>query len=130
MTPPNDSRPLILVADDDLDNRNIIKLKLEGHGFQVVTACDGDQALRMARETPPALIILDVMMPKLSGFKAARLIKFDAKLKAVPLILLTARTQATDRSTADEVGANLYLTKPFDPEHLLQEVKRLLGQPG
>lgn len=129
MTPPNDSRPLVLVADDDLDNRNIIKLKLEGHGFQVVTACDGDQALRMARETPPTLIILDVMMPKLSGFKAARLIKFDAKLKAVPLILLTARTQATDRSTADEVGANLYLTKPFDPEHLLQEVKRLLGQP-
>jgi len=123
-----DNRMIVLVADDDLDNLNIIKLKLEGHGLQVVTARDGDQALRMAREQPPALIILDVMMPKLSGFKAARLIKFDPKLKAVPLILLTARTQETDRSTGEEVGADLYLTKPFDPEHLLREVKRLLGQ--
>lgn len=123
-----DHRPMVLVADDDLDNLNIIKLKLEGHGFQVTTARDGDQALRMAQEAPPALIILDVMMPKLSGFKAARLIKFDFKLKTVPLILLTARTQETDRSTGEEVGADLYLTKPFDPEHLLKEVKRLLGQ--
>lgn len=125
-----DPRALILVADDDLDNLNIIKLKLEGNGLEVVTARDGDQALRMAREQPPALIILDVMMPKLSGFKTARLIKFDSKLKAVPLILLTARTQETDRSTGGEVGADLYLTKPFDPEHLLKEVKRLLGQTG
>lgn len=125
-----DPRPLVLAADDDLDNLNIIKLKLEAHGLQVVTARDGDQALRMAREQSPALIILDVMMPKISGFKAARLIKFDAKLKAVPLILLTARTQELDRTTGGEVGADLYLTKPFDPEHLLKEVKRLLGPTG
>ncbi len=123
-----DPRPTVLVADDDLDNLNIIKLKLEAHGLEVVTARDGEQALRMARQAPPTLIILDVMMPKLSGFKAARLIKFDAKLKAIPLILLTARTQEADRTTGEEVGADLYLTKPFDPELLLKEVKRLLGQ--
>lgn len=122
-----ESRPIVLVADDDLDNLNIIKLKLEGHGLAVVTARDGDQALRLAREQPPGLIILDVMMPKLSGFKAARLIKFDSKLKPIPLILLTARTQETDRSTGEEVGADLYLTKPYDLEQLLREVKRLLG---
>ena len=118
---------IILVADDDLDNLNIIKLKLTAHGLDVVTARDGEQALRMARESPPSLIILDVMMPKLSGFKAARLIKFDARLSNIPLILLTARTQDTDRSTGEEVGADLYLTKPFDPEVLLKEVQRLLG---
>ena len=118
---------IVLVADDDLDNLNIIKLKLTAHGLEVVTARDGEQALRMARESPPSLIILDVMMPKLSGFKAARLIKFDAWLSNIPLILLTARTQDTDRSTGEEVGADLYLTKPFDPEVLLKEVKRLLG---
>ena len=67
------------------------------------------------------------MMPKLSGFKVARLVKFDAKLKKTPLILLTARTQETDKSLGKEVGADLYLTKPYDLEHLLKEVQRLLG---
>lgn len=121
-----DSPPVVLVADDDLDNLNIIKLKLEEHGLKVVTARDGDQALRFAREFHPALIILDVMMPKLSGFKAARLIKFDSALKTIPLILLTARTQEADRSTGHEVGADLYITKPFDPQQLLEQVQALL----
>lgn len=128
MEPMSDLKT-ILVADDDLDNLNIIKLKLEGHGLKVVTARDGDQALRQVRECLPALIILDVMMPKLSGFKVARLLKFDEKFKQIPLILLTARTQDADRTLGEQVGANLYMTKPFDPEQLLREVKRLLGQP-
>lgn len=117
----------VLAADDDLDTLNIIRMKLEAHQFKVMTAPDGEQALRIFRERRPDLVILDVMMPKLSGFKVARLIKFDAKSKNTPLILLTARTQEADRATGTEVGANVYLTKPFNPEQLLKEVQRLLG---
>ena len=124
MTAPSKT---ILVVDDDLDTLNILLMKFEAHGLKVVTARDGQQALRMAREQSPDLIILDVMMPKLSGFKVARLIKFDAKSRQIPLILLTARTQEADRSLGMEVGADLYVTKPFDPESVLKEVQRLLG---
>ena len=118
---------LILAVDDDLDTLNIIRLKLEAHQLKVVTARDGDEALRMTREQNPDLIILDIMMPKLSGFKVARLIKFDSKTRQTPLIVLTARTQESDRALGFEVGANSYITKPFDPEHLLKEVQQLLG---
>jgi len=120
----------ILACDDDLDTLNIIKIKLEAQqNFKVVTARDGQQALTLIRQHKPDLIILDVMMPKLSGFKVARLVKFDSKSKQIPLILLTARTQEADRSLGTSVGAELYLTKPFDPEQLLKEVLRLLGPP-
>ena len=117
----------ILVIDDDLDTLNIIGIKLEAQQFKVITGRDGQEALSLVRKHHPDLIILDVMMPKLSGFKAARLIKFDAKSKQIPLILLTARTQEADRTLGQEVGADVYITKPFDPENLLKEVKKLLG---
>lgn len=121
------TQKIVLAADDDLDTLNIIRMKLEAHQFKVVTVPDGEQALKAFREQRPDLVILDVMMPKLSGFKVARLIKFDAKSKNTPLILLTARTQEADRTTGNEVGANVYLTKPFSPDQLLKEVQRLLG---
>ncbi len=119
----------VLAVDDDLDTLNIITLKLEAHQIKVATARDGQQALLSARESSPDLIILDVMMPKLSGFKVARLLKFDKKFRDTPLILLTARTQEADRALGNEVGADLYVTKPFDPDELLKEVQRLLGIP-
>lgn len=119
----------VLAVDDDLDTLNIITLKLEAHQIKVTTARDGQQALLLARESSPDLIILDVMMPKLSGFKVARLLKFDKKFRDTPLILLTARTQEADRALGNEVGADLYVTKPFDPDEILREVQRLLGIP-
>ena len=122
-----DSEKTVLAVDDDLDTLNIITLKLQAHRYKVITARDGEQALRLVRENKPDLIIMDVMMPKVSGLQAARIIKFDAKSKSTPLILLTARTQDTDKSIGMQVGANLYLTKPFDPESLLKEVSNLLG---
>jgi len=124
---PQSSPVTILVVDDDLDHLNIVRLKLEAHPFKVITAKDGTEALRLIREHLPSLIILDVMIPKLSGFKVARLLKFDAKVKQIPLILLTARTQEVDRTLGLEVGADAYITKPFDPEFLMKEVKRLLA---
>ena len=119
-------KKVVLVADDDLDNLAVVQLKLEGHGLQVIMARDGEQALRLIREHNPDLVILDVMMPKVSGFKATRLIKFDARYRQIPLILLTARTQEADRTLGLEAGADVYMTKPFDPEQLLKEVQRLL----
>ena len=119
----------VLAVDDDLDTLNIITLKLEAHQIKVTTARDGQQALLLARESSPDLVILDVMMPKLSGFKVARLLKFDKKFRDTPLILLTARTQEADRALGNEVGADLYVTKPFDPDELLKEVQRLLSIP-
>ena len=124
MTPPERT---VLAVDDDLDTLNIITLKLQANGFKVITARDGEQALRIVRERCPDLIVMDVMMPKLSGLQTARLIKFDAKSRAIPLILLTARTQEEDKTIGLKVGANVYLTKPFDPERLLKEITNLFG---
>jgi DNA-binding response OmpR family regulator len=128
MNEPAPSVKTILAIDDDLDTLNIIQMKLEAKQFKVITGRDGQQVLQLVRQHRPDLIIMDVMMPKLSGFKAARLIKFDAKTRDIPLILLTARTQEVDRKTGMEVGADVYMNKPFDPEHLLKEVQRLLGE--
>ena len=116
----------ILIADHDPDNLKIISLKLKAHHFEVIEAKDGEEALRLIRQEKPDVAILDVMMPKLSGFKVTRLIKFDSKLKKIPVILLTARAMETDKTLGGEMGADLYVTKPYDLDHLLQEVQRLI----
>lgn len=125
MSPPTESGggPVVVVADDDVDNLNIIKLKLEANGLKVVTTRDGQAALAAVRQHKPALAILDVMMPRLNGFQVARMIKFDKQLKGIPIILLTARTEESDRTTGSQVGADEYITKPFDPAELLDRVK-------
>ncbi len=129
MSPSNatsDKKPLIVAADDDVDTLNIIKLKLEANGLRVITVRDGQEAISAVRKNHPNLVILDVMMPRLNGFQVARMIKFDSQLKATPVFLLTARTQETDRSLGTKVGADEYLTKPFDPQLLLNTVTNWL----
>ena len=116
----------ILIADHDEDNLKILSLKLETQGFKIIQARDGQEAWTMIREQKPDLLILDIMMPKISGFKLARMVKFDSKLKSIPLILLTARTEEIDKDLGTEVGADLYMTKPYDLEQLIKEVRRLL----
>ena len=118
----------ILIADHDSDNLKILSLKLTSHGMEVIEAKNGEEALRLIRQEKPDAAILDVMMPKLSGFKVTRLIKFDSKLKQIPIILLTARAQEKDKNLGGEMGADLYITKPYDPERILQEVRRLVGK--
>ena len=125
MSEPNQestTRLVVLAADDDVDTLNVIKLKLEARGLSVLTARDGQEAMLMVRRHKPSLVILDIMMPRLNGFQVARMIKFDKTLKATPVILLTARTQAADRRLGMQVGANEYVTKPFDPQQLLDRV--------
>lgn len=117
----------VLAVDDDLDTLNIISLKLEAHGIKVIKARDGYQGFTLFQKHRPDLAILDVMMPKMNGFKVVWLIKHNDASRSTPVILLTARTQESDKKTSEEVKADLYLTKPFDPEELLRQVQRLLG---
>lgn len=118
----------IMVVDDDLDTVEILKLKLEGAGFAVITARDGQECFNKCQETEPDLLIVDVMMPKLSGFKVAKMLKNDKRFENMPIIILTARAQETDRQMSAAVEASAYITKPFDPDEVLKTVRKLLKE--
>jgi two-component system, OmpR family, alkaline phosphatase synthesis response regulator PhoP len=116
----------ILVVDDEKEMVFAIKMALETHGFDVLDAYDGQTALDIAREKAPDLIILDIMLPKIDGYKVCRMLKFDKKYKKTPIILFTARLQQNDEKTGYEVGADAYMTKPFEAQNLLKKIKELL----
>ena len=122
------SKKRILVVDDEQDMIYAVKLQLEARGFEVLTACDGQEGLNVARRESPDLIILDVMLPKVDGYKICRMLKFDRKYNAIPVIMFTARMQEGDRQTGYEVGADAYMAKPFEPRKLLDKINELLKQ--
>lgn len=115
----------ILIVDDEKDIVETIQFVLEAQGYSCITAYDGEKGLKKAKDNNPDLIILDVMMPNINGFKISRLLKFDAKYKDIPIIMLTARSQQEDKMIGEETGADLYMTKPFDIEELVKNVKSL-----
>jgi len=115
----------ILIVDDEEDMLFAVKLQLEQSGFTVLTAQDGKTGLDMARTQKPDLVILDLMLPKLDGYKVCRMLKFDQKYKYIPVILFTARVQYADAKLGYEVGADAYITKPFDPNVLLEKIQEL-----
>ena len=115
----------ILIVDDEKDIVETIQFVLEAQGYSCITAYDGEKGLKKAKDNNPDLIILDVMMPNINGFKISRLLKFDAKYKDIPIIMLTARSQQEDKMIGKETGADLYMTKPFDIEELVKNVKSL-----
>jgi DNA-binding response OmpR family regulator len=117
----------ILLVEDEPDFRMALRIRLQANGYKVLEAEDGVAGLDMARSQNPDLIILDVMLPKMEGYKVARLLKFDEKHRNIPIIMLTARSQQSDRETGSSVGANAYMTKPFKPEELLEVLKKLLA---
>jgi DNA-binding response OmpR family regulator len=92
----------------------------------VITASDGQEGLDKARLEKPDLIILDLMLPKIDGYKVCRMLKFDEKFKQIPIILFTARAQESDIKLGKEVGADAYVTKPFEPAILLTKIKELI----
>ena len=116
----------ILVVDDEPELVKAIEIRLKAENYQVFTAFDGEEGLARAREVLPDLIILDIMLPKLNGFKICRLLKFDEKYKEIPVIMLTAKTDEADKATGKETGANEYITKPFDWKLLMEKVKEYL----
>ena len=118
--------PLILVADDNPDNRAILEARLASQGYQLLSARDGEEAEQMAREHKPDAILLDVMMPKLDGFEVARRLKADASLPFMPILLVTAKTATNDVIAGFNAGADDYLTKPIDQGALLARLRSIL----
>jgi len=103
--------PKILIVDDDVVNRDIIKTRLEAAGYEVAEAANGEEGVNLAQKLPPDLIILDVMMPKVDGLLACRILKSDEKTKSIPIVMLTARSQQLEELRGWESGADEYLTK-------------------
>lgn len=119
-------KPRVLVVDDESQIVNIIQFTLEHNGFEVLVALDGQEGLQMAREENPDLIVLDLMLPKIDGYKVCRLLKFDKKFRHIPIILLSARSESEDRALGLQVGADDFLGKPFEGDELVAKVNQLL----
>lgn len=118
----------ILIVDDTQDIVGLVKMYLEHHRYEVITAYDGQDGLAKAKTEKPDLIILDLMLPKINGYKICGLLKRDTKYAKIPIILFTAKTQEKDIKLGQEVGADAYLTKPFEPEVLLSKIKELIKE--
>jgi len=118
----------ILVVDDEVDLVETVRFSLEMEGFQVLVSYNGEDALNQARKENPDLILLDIMLPKLDGYKVCRLLKFDERYKHIPILMLTAKTQAKDKQTGMETGADEYITKPFDIDQLMEKIKAYLNK--
>lgn len=116
----------ILLIEDEKDLAYAISVQLTVNNYEVLTAYDGQTGLSMARNDAPDLIILDLMLPKLDGYKLCRMLKFDEKYKHIPIIILTVRGNQGDKELGFEVGADAYITKPFEPQEILDKIKELL----
>ena len=120
----------ILIADDEVHIRALLELTLEDledAGVELLSASDGLEAWDIAQAEQPDLIILDVMMPGLSGYEVCQLVRCDPDLSNTHIIMLTAKGQEADQGRSIEVGANEYITKPFDPNYLIGRVADVLG---
>ena len=120
----------ILIVDDEPHLRTLIQQtleELEDDGVELLTAANGEEALETIRDEQPNLVFLDVMMPKKNGFDVCHAVKRELGLGQIYVILLTAKGQEFDRQRGQEVGADLYMTKPFDPDALLEKARSVLG---
>ena len=120
----------ILIVDDEPHLRMLIQQALEDledDGVELLTATNGEEALDTIRDEQPNLVFLDVMMPKKNGFDVCHSVKHELGLGHIHIILLTAKGQEFDRQRGQEVGADLYMTKPFDPDALLEKARSVLG---
>lgn len=120
----------ILVCDDERHIVRLIQVNLEKHGYQVVTAFDGKEGLEKVKSEKPALMVLDVMMPYMDGFEVLKNLRRDADTEALPVIMLTAKAQDRDVFEGYSYGADMYLTKPFNPQELVSFVKRIMNNTG
>lgn len=116
----------ILIVDDEQDIVESLKFVLEADDYTCYCAYNGEDGLRLAKEIIPDLIILDVMMPKINGYKISRLLKFDNKYKDIPILMITARTQEEDKLIGEETGVDEYITKPFEIDNVVKKVNEYL----
>jgi DNA-binding response OmpR family regulator len=120
----------ILIAEDERDIRDLITFTLGFAGFEVVAAANGEEALNLARQEIPDLILMDVRMPRMTGYEACAAMKTDAKLKDIPVIFLSAKGQDSEIQTGLQAGAVDYLLKPFAPDQLTARIQAVLAQFG
>jgi DNA-binding response OmpR family regulator len=118
----------ILLVDDEVDLVETVRFPLEMEGYHVLVSYNGEDALNQARKENPDLILLDLMLPKLDGYKVCRLLKFDERYKHIPILMLTAKTQEKDKVLGMETGADEYITKPFEMDFLMGKVKEYLSK--
>ncbi len=118
----------ILIVDDEQDIVESLKFVLEASDYTCYCAYNGEDGLKLAKELVPDLMILDVMMPKINGYKISRLLKYDNKYKDIPILMVTARSQDEDKLIGEETGVNEYITKPFDLNEVVNKVKQYLGE--
>lgn len=115
----------VLVVDDDEVIRQLVTLNLELEGFVVVQATDGQDALDKISDADPAVVTLDIGMPRLDGWATAMRLRADPATRHVRIVLVSARAQVADRQRGDEIGVDAYLSKPFNPDELVETVRRL-----
>jgi DNA-binding response OmpR family regulator len=116
----------ILVVDDEVNITQILEFSIGAEGYEVITAANGEEAIDKARREQPDLIILDVMMPKIDGYEACRILKANPLTKSIPVVLLTAKGRDIDKRLGYEVGATDYIIKPFSPHKLVDRIHQLL----
>ena len=117
----------IFIADDELDFVSTLKSRLEFEGYRVVTASDGKEALEQIVREKPDLILLDIMMPTLNGYQVCRELRENPATRSIPIVMLTARSQESDKFWGKEAGADAYLVKPFDMDELMEAVVEQIG---
>ena len=109
--------------DDEADLVAVLRMGLEIEGFDVLSASDGEDGLRRAREDRPDLVVLDLMLPKMDGYKVCRALKFDERYKTLPIFILSARSGDQDRRLALDMGADAFVTKPYDMAELVAKIR-------
>ena len=123
-------RPLILIAEDERDIRELIVFTLQISGFNVIEVPNGEEAVKKATEKKPDLILMDVRMPRMTGYEACKALKDQDSTKDIPVVFLSAKGQEAEISAGLELGAVEYFLKPFAPDELAEQVNKILARQG
>ena len=123
-----ENKKTLLLVDDEPDLLESLAIRMKASGYNVLMAIDGLDALKKARTLNPDMIILDLMLPKMDGYKVARLLKFDGRYSHIPILILSARGQDLDKEMAKNAGADDYMVKPFESSDLISRIERLLAK--
>ena len=121
-------RKRILVVDDEIYIVHILEFSLNMEGYEVISATNGEEALSKTAKEPPDLVVLDIMMPGMGGYEVCRHLRADERTRHIPIIFLSAKDSPCDRDQGLELGANAYITKPFGPRRLIEEIETLLDE--
>ncbi len=120
----------ILIAEDEPDIRELVAFTLQFAGYEVVSASNGEEAIQLAKDELPDLILMDVRMPRMTGYEACKILKQDPNLVETPVVFLSAKGQEAEIQTGLDAGADEYLLKPFAPDQLTERVKSILTKYG